>query len=311
MKLKDCFTQQNQQKLLGPMRLSLAVGCLMLVLKCSAYVLTGSAAILSDAAESIVHVFAVGFAAYSLKLSLKPADKDHPYGHDRVAFFSAGLEGALITLAAIFIAVEATKKLFSGVELEHLDLGMLFVSIATALNGFLGTYLVRRGRKYHSLVLEADGKHILTDCLTSLGVIIALVLTWLTGLLILDPLIALLIAGNILWTGFRLMREAVQGLMDQAEPELEGKIRSILSAQTEALGIDYHHLRYRNAGTRLLIEAHLLFPDELTLTQAHELATRLEKRVEGALEKPAELITHLEPRHSHDEIHNRLLGRQG
>lgn len=283
----------------------------MLFLKTYAYAITGSAAILSDAAESVVHVFAVGFAAYSMWLSHKPADRDHTYGHDRIAFFSAGFEGAMILFAALYIIYEAIYKWMHGLEIENLDQGMLFVSIATALNGFLGFYLVRQGRKHHSLVLQADGKHILTDCLTSLGVITALVLTRWTGWLPFDPIIAILIGLNILWTSLRLLHRCVRGLMDHADPDVDRKVHQLLSEESKNLDFDFHRVRHRNAGNRLLIEVHLLFPDTLTLARAHELATNMESRIEKAFPLPTELVTHLEPRETHDQVHAELLGREG
>lgn len=283
----------------------------MLVMKTYAYMITGSAAILSDAAESVVHVFAVGFAAYSMWLSLKPADRDHTYGHDRIAFFSAGFEGALIMLAACYIIFEGIHKLIFGFELENIDLGMLYICLATAINGILGFYLVYQGKKYYSLVLEADGKHILTDCLTSLGVITALVLTRVTGWMAIDPIIAIMIGINILWTGVKLIRNAIRGLMDEADPKMDKKITKILERLTAECHATYHNLRHRNAGNRLMIEVHLLFPDRCTISEAHRMATQMEREIEEHFEIPVEFISHLEPFEGHDAIHSELLGRPG
>lgn len=305
------YSADEKKRMKQAMRLSLCIGFFMLILKTYAYAITGSAAILSDAAESIVHILAVGFAAFSLWLSFKPADKNHTYGHDRIAFFSAGFEGGLIFLAALFIIYESIKKLIYGIELQNLDTGMLYISIATFLNGFLGYYLIRKGKKYHSLVLEADGKHILTDCMTSLGVIVALVLTMTTRWYYFDPIIGLLIGFNILWTGTKLIKNSVKGLMDQVDFSLDAKIHLLLSQETQAQGISYHHLRHRNAGNRLLIEVHLLFPQNLSLVKAHEIATMIEDRLEKGFSFPAEVVTHLEPLEGHDEIHAKLLGREG
>ena len=308
---KITYTRDERRDMNRAMRLSLAVGFFMLVIKCYAYFLTGSSAILSDSAESIVHVFAVGFAAYSMWLSHKPADGDHTYGHDRITFFSAGFEGGLIIVAAVFILYQAIQKIFYGFELENLDAGMAFISLATILNGGLGFYLVKQGKRYHSLVLEADGKHILTDCLTSLGVILALVLTRLSGWIYFDPIIAILIALNILWTGIRLMYNAFHGLMDRADPSLDERIRTLLNETAAKYQVDYHNIRHRNAGNRLLIEVHLLFPNEISISRAHEVATHIEHQMESAFDKPTELVTHLEPLEGHDEIHIRLLGHEG
>lgn len=305
------YSRSERKRMNKAMRLSLSIGFFMLVIKTYAYFLTGSAAILSDAAESVVHVFAVGFAAYSMWLSHKPADEDHTYGHDRITFFSAGFEGALIMIAAFFILYQAIQKILHGFELENLDEGMLFISIATILNGGLGFYLMRLGNTFHSLVLEADGKHILTDCITSLGVILALVLTRLTGWIYFDPILAILIGCNILWTGSRLIYNAFHGLMDRADPSLDAEIRALLEEETSKMGIRFHHLRHRNAGNRLMVEVHLLFSCNLAISKAHELATQIERKVEESFDKPTELITHLEPIEGHDEIHKRLLGHEG
>src|ERR1041385_4916411 len=241
------------------MRLSLWIGFLMLVMKIYAYLITGSTAILSDAAESIVHILAVTFAAYSLRLSLKPADQNHMYGHDRISFFSAGFEGAMIIIAALYIIVESTLKWIGGLHIENISTGTIFTALATAINGSLGWYLIRQGKKHNSIVLEANGKHVLTDSWTSLGVIIGLILTMTTGWLPFDPIMAIIVAINILWTGGKLMRRSIGGLMDETDPKVDEKIRSILQRETQRYNVQFHHLRHRNAGNKFLIEFHLLF----------------------------------------------------
>jgi cation diffusion facilitator family transporter len=293
------------------MRLSLAVGFFMLIIKCYAYFLTGSTAILSDSAESVVHVFAVGFAAFSMWLSHKPADENHTYGHDRITFFSAGFEGALIMIAAIFILHQSIHKILFGFELENLNAGMLFICLATVLNGGLGFYLIAQGKRFHSIVLEADGKHILTDCVTSLGVLLALLLYRLTGWIYFDPLIALLVGLNILWTGLKLLHRAFHGLMDRSDAAFDRHLRESLNMAVKKYAVHYHNLRHRNAGNRLMIEVHLQFPNDYSIAQAHELATRIEHEIENGFEKPTECVTHLEPIEGHDEIHTRLLGHEG
>lgn len=308
---KIIYSPEERKRMNRAMRLSLAVGFLMLVIKCYAYFLTGSTAILSDSTESVIHVFAVGFAVYSMWLSHKPADRDHTYGHDRITFFSAGFEGGMIIIAALFIIYQAIQKILYGFELENLDLGVLIIAFATALNGGLGFYLVREGKRFHSLVLEADGKHILTDCVTSLGVIIALILTYVTGWIYFDPIIALLIGLNILWTGVKLLHKAFHGLMDRTDPALDLKIRRFLTEAVKKYQVRYHNVRHRNAGNRLLIEVHLLFPNDFSISEAHEVATNIESSIEMEFEKPTELVTHLEPIEGHDEIHARLLGHEG
>ncbi len=289
------------------MSLSLVVGVVMFFTKVIAYMMTQSAAILSDAAESVVHLFAVAFAAYSLWLSMKPADRSHLYGHDRISFFSAGFEGAMIMIAAVFIIHAAIQKWLAGLQLQNLAAGAGFVAFATLANGALGWYLVRQGRKHHSLVLEANGKHVLTDSWTSLGVIVALLLTLWTGWLPFDPIIAILVALNILWTGSKLIRRAVGGLMDEMDPEIDAKLREILQRETQKHHMQFHGLRHRNSGHRLLVECHMLFPEKTSIAQAHELATLIEQEIHHAFPMVIEITTHLEPIEGHDEIHEKLL----
>src|SRR5579864_8292603 len=201
------------------MRLSLAVGVLMLLGKTTAYYVTGSAAILSDFAESVVHIIAVAFAAFSLRLSTKPAAPTFLYGYERITFFSAGFEGAMIIVAAIWILVEAVEKWIAGLPLEHLGPGALLLLGAGLLNAWLGWYLLRIGKRSHSLILEADGKHVLTDCYTSFGVVAGLGLVMLTGWKPFDPLVAIAVAINILWSGGRMAWRSAVGLLDYSDPE--------------------------------------------------------------------------------------------
>ncbi|GJQ20880.1 MAG: cation diffusion facilitator transporter [Bacteroidia bacterium] len=287
-------------------RLSLVVGFFMLAGKWYAYVLTGSAAILSDAAESIVHVFAVAFAAYSLWLSFKPADPSHPYGHEKVGFFSAGVEGALIILAAITIMYEAVKKWMEGLELQNLGEGTAYVAAAAGINALLGTYLFWKGKKYGSLVLTANGKHVLTDVWTSAGVVGGLLLVVWTGWKPFDPILALIVASNILWSGGKLVRQSVGGLMDEGDPALARVIKEILERETRARNLEFHEVRYRNAGTTLWIEFHLLFPRGTPIEAAHWKATEIEGILKTSLKTPVNIITHLEPIEGHDTPHREL-----
>jgi len=288
-------------------RISLGVGFFMLLIKMYAYFITGSAAILSDAAESVVHVLAVSFAAYSFRLSLKPADAKHRYGHDRVSFFSAGFEGGMIILAAIYIIYEAISKWLAGLALQNIDTGTYFITAATLINGALGWYLIHQGKKYHSIVLEANGKHVLTDSWTSLGVIVGLILTMVTGWLPFDPILAILVATNILWAGGKLIRRSIGGLMDESDPAIDAQIEAVLVRETAKRNVKFHGLRHRNAGTKLLIEFHLLFHENVSLSQAHEEATLIEQEIHKAFAHETEVISHLEPLEGHDEIHERLL----
>lgn len=286
------------------MRLSLAVGVLMLLGKSVAYYVTGSAAILSDFAESVVHVIAVAFAAFSLRLSTKPAGPTFLYGYERITFFSAGFEGAMIVVAAIWILIETIEKWLAGLPLDHLGSGSLLLLGAGLLNGWLGWYLLRVGRRSHSLILEADGKHVMTDCFTSFGVVAGLGLVMLTGWKPFDPLVAIAIAINILWSGGRLAWHSAVGLLDYSDPQTGKEIREKLDSLCNDLGIHYHGVRYRTTGYRQLIEVHLLFPHATAVGDAHRLATALEERLPARLSSPAEVITHLESLEDHEDVHS-------
>ncbi|HYM76486.1 MAG TPA: cation diffusion facilitator family transporter [Candidatus Dormibacteraeota bacterium] len=286
------------------MRMSLAVGVVMLLGKTTAYYMTGSAAILSDFAESVVHVIAVAFAAFSLRLSIKPAAPTFLYGYERISFFSAGFEGAMIIVAAIWILVEAVEKWLAGLPLEHLGSGVLLLLGAGILNLWLGWYLLRVGKRSHSLILEADGKHVLTDSFTSFGVVAGLGLVMLTGWKPFDPLVAIAVAANILWSGGRLAWRSAVGLLDYSDPETGKLIRERLDAICSELGVNYHGVRYRTTGYRQIIEVHLLFPLATPVGEAHRLATALEERLPVELGKPAEVITHLESLEDHEDVHS-------
>ncbi len=287
------------------MRLSLAVGVLMLLGKTAAYYLTGSAAILSDFAESVVHVIAVAFAAFSLRLSTKPAAPNFLYGYERITFFSAGFEGAMIVAAAIWILVAAIQKWLAGLPLEHLGSGTLLLLAAGLMNAWLGWYLLRVGKRTGSLILEADGKHVLTDSLTSFGVVAGLGLVMLTGWKPFDPIIAIAVALNILWSGGRLAWRSAVGLLDYSDPKVGKEIREKLDALCNELGVHYHGVRFRTTGHRQIIEVHLLFPHATAVGEAHRLATLLEERLPVELAGPAEVITHLESLEDHEDVHSR------
>ena len=286
------------------MRMSLAIGIVMLLGKSVAYYMTGSAAILSDFAESVVHVIAVAFAVFSLNLSTKPAAPKFLYGYERITFFSAGFEGAMIVVAAIWILVETIEKWLAGLPLEHLGSGTLLLLGAGLLNAWLGWYLLRVGKRTRSLILEADGKHVLTDSFTSFGVVAGLGLVMLTGWKPFDPLVAIAIAANILWSGGRLAWRSAVGLLDYSDPQTGKQIREHLDRICAELGVHYHGVRFRTTGYRQLIEVHLLFPHETAVGEAHRLATLIEERLPIELEQPAEVITHLESLEDHEDVHS-------
>jgi cation diffusion facilitator family transporter len=286
------------------MRLSLAFGVAMLIGKTAAYLMTHSVAIFSDAAESVIHVIAVGFASFSLRLAGRPASGHFLYGYERITFFSAGFEGALIVVAAIAILIESIREWISGLQFEHLGSGVGLILVAGILNCGLGYYLVRMGRRTNSLILEADGKHVLTDSWTSFGVVIGLGLVMLTHWKPFDPLVAIAVAVNILWSGGRLVWRSAVGLLDYSDPEAGKRIREHLDAICSDLNIQYHGVRFRTTGYRQIIEVHLLFPSQTPVSEAHSVATVLEERLPAELGMPAEVITHLESLEDHANVHH-------
>jgi cation diffusion facilitator family transporter len=295
---------ESMRQMRVAMRLSLVFGVLMLVGKVGAYLFTGSAAILSDAAESVIHVIAVTFAAFSLWLSSKPADDRFLFGYERITFFSAGFEGAMIILAAVSIIVAAIQKWLAGLELQHLGAGTIVVFAAAVVNAGLGWYLLRVGRRNNSLILEANGKHVLTDSWTSFGVVAGLVLVLWTGWKPFDPLFAIAVALNILWSGGHLVWRSASGLMDYSDPEVGRALRQKLDSLCEEIGVRYHGVRFRSTGYRLRVEVHLLFPFDTKVGEAHRLATTLEERLPEVLATPAEVVTHLEALEDHGVIHS-------
>lgn len=282
------------------MTLSVAAGIFLLVLKAFAWAWTGSTAILSDLGESAAHLVAVGFAAYSLWLTLRPADANHLYGHAKVSFFSAGFEGAMIIAAALYILYEAVGAAIRGPSLSHLPAGLALTALAAVLNGALGWHLVRTGRQRGSIILEANGHHVLTDCWTSIGVLVALGLVQFTGWVYWDPLFAMAAAINILLSGLRLIRRSISGLMDATDPAVHRAIEEMVAAETRKHGISHHNLRHRNIGDAHLVELHLDFPPDILLRDAHRVATEIEECLERNIHPAAQVITHLECEGDHD-----------
>ena len=302
--MDDAADGQDRGDVMFAMTLSLVIGIAMLAIKMGAYLLTNSAAILSDAAESVVHVAAVSFAFYSLRLSYKPADSGHLYGHAKVSFFSAGFEGATILLAALYIFFEAIRRFVSGGDVQHVGVGLTLTLLAVVINGLLGGYLVWTGKRRRSIILLANGKHVLTDCWTSLGVVVGLFLVWATGYMPLDPIAAMVVAGNIGLSGISLIRQSVGGLMDTADPNVHQQIESLVEAKTRQYGVAYHNLRHRNLGDLLWVEVHLLFPNTMTISEAHQIATQIEESVAADLPSRAYVTTHLEALEDHDQVHS-------
>jgi cation diffusion facilitator family transporter len=261
--------------------ISLAVGIGMFVTKMTAYFITGSVAIFSDAAESVVHVAATGMALYSIILSSKPADKSHLYGHGNVEYFSAGVEGLLIVLAAGIIIYQAVLDIISGPTLESLSLGVIFISAAGGVNLILGIYLIRTGKKTNSLTLVADGKHVLTDAITSIGVLVGIILVILTDYVLLDPILAILVALNIIFTGYKLIRESVGGLMLETNPGVLKNISDKLVSIKKDYWIDLHELRYWQSGDKTFLDFHLILPYYFNIEQSHKEEKYIDDEIEN------------------------------
>jgi len=275
--------------------LSLLASAVLLAVKFVAYQLTGSAAVLSDALESIVNVIASGFALFSVTLSARPPDASHPYGHGRVEFFSAGFEGALIAAAAVAIFWTAFPRVLSPQPIAQLSLGMTLVCGAGVANALLGLYLQQVGRRAHSFALIADGKHLLSDAYTSAGVLVGMLLVWLTGWNVLDALIALAVALHILVMGGRLLRESIARLMDEAEPALLQRIVQTLQAARQPSWIDLHNLRAWRSGPRYHVDFHLTLPRYWDLEHGHDVAQDIEELIQKTQPTHGDVIIHLDP----------------
>lgn len=286
------------------MSLSLGVSFAQLGIKVLAWLLTGSAAVFADAAESTVHLLAVGFAFFSLRWAHRPPDGDHRYGHGKIGYLSAGVEGGVIFLAALIILGDAFRRILSGPEVQQIGWGIGLVALTITLNAALGWYLLRTGQREHELILVANGWHVLTDAWTSIGVLIGLVLVAATGWVYWDPVCAILVAFHILVTGGRLIGKSFGGLMDLASEADVRRAEEILAANLRQTNVTYHALRLRSLGNRLAIDLHLVFDDHLPLHEAHEFATNLERELAGAFSPPATVMTHLEPRADHARLHS-------
>ena len=274
--------------------LSVGAAVATIGLKTAAWRLTGSVGLLSDAMESGVNLAAALAAFWALSLAAKPADRTHHYGHFKAEYFSSGLESVLIVVAALAIIHAAVGRLLQPEPLDQLGIGLGLALVATALNGLVAWVLLRASRRFHSITLRADAHHLLTDVWTSLGVVLGIGLVKLTGLTILDPLIAIAVALNIVVTGWKLLRETASGLLDRSLPEDEqGQLQALL-ASYESEDIRFHALRTRVAGSRRFVAFHVLVPGSWTVQAGHDLCEHLEREIAKALPR-SDVLTHLEP----------------
>lgn len=274
--------------------LSIAAAIVTIMLKALAYFVTGSVGLLSDALESIVNLVAATIALFTLKIAQKPPDENHLYGHSKAEYFSSIFEGTLIFVAAIVIAYSAIIRFISPQPLEQATLGIIVSGIASAINFFIARKLLSAGKKYQSIVLEADARHLFTDVWTSVGVIMAVMVVSVTHINILDPIIAFVVALNIIYTGYKLIKRSVLGFLDTAiSSEENAKVISVLEKYITR-DIKYHALRTRQAGTRKFISVHILVPGEWTIQKGHDLLEKIEKDVRKNIANVS-IIVHLEP----------------
>ena len=275
--------------------LSFVISASLMALKFLTYRLTHSSAVLSDALESIINVAASGFAIVSVWLAAKPPDPEHPYGHGKIEYFSAGFEGALIIVAAAGIFWTGIKHLIKPHALPHIEQGLVILCIATTANLLLGLYLLRVGKRTESVTLVADGKHIITDVYTSAGVLIGLALVYITGWLWMDGLVACLVGINILITGSQLVRQSFSRLMDASDTRLLDRIAHHLEKHRKPEWIDIHKLRAWQAGNLIHVDLHLVLPQELPMEAAHHEARAIEQLLANEFYGNASALIHMDP----------------
>ena len=284
----------GQQSLQRYAWLSIAAAVATILLKGLAWKLTDSVGLLSDAIESFVNLAGALMALGMLALAAKPADDDHAHGHTKAEYFSSGFEGFLILVAAAWISFEAIRRIFDPHPVQVAAIGLGVAVVATIVNFLTARILLRVGRESRSITLEADARHLFTDVWTSVGVVIGVALVWATGWLWLDPTIALLVAANILWTGWHLMRRSAAGLMDASLPGAELARIEVVLAKYREQGLQFHALRTRQAGMRAFLTLHVLVPGAWTVQQAHDWSERIEADLREAV-PGAHVTTHLEP----------------
>ncbi|GAA0213256.1 cation diffusion facilitator family transporter [Corynebacterium riegelii] len=287
--------REEQRMLERFMWISIAASLIVIVLKAYAAYVTGSVGFLSDALESLANVAAALVGLWALKLSAKPADENHNFGHAKAEYFAAQVEGSLILVASVAIIYTAVQRLITPQPVEQLGIGLLFSVIATLINLGVGAMLVRAGRTHRSSTLVSDGKHLLADVWTTVGVIVGMALVWLTGLQVLDPIVAILVGANILYTGYKLLREAIQGLLSETLPEEEvATAQEFLDTYAKDNGVVFTSLRTTAYGRQRLINVVMQVPGEWTVSHSHEHADNVEEGLAAAL-GGAETIVHIEP----------------
>jgi cation diffusion facilitator family transporter len=286
-------TTNNHKSLTRFAWLSIAAAVLTIALKAVAYLITGSVGLLSDALESIVNLVGALMALAMLTIAARPADEDHAYGHSKAEYFSSGVEGTLILVAAVSIGVAAVQRLITPKPLEQIGLGLGVSVVASIVNLSVALVLLKASKRYNSITLEANSQHLMTDVWTSAGVLAGVGAVALTGWERLDPIVAFIVAGNIIWSGVRIVRKSVLGLMDTALPaEEQSAILRVLEEHSQG-GVQYHALRTLQAGTRSFVSFHVLVPGEWTVQRGHDLLERIESDIRLGLPNIT-VFTHLE-----------------
>jgi cation diffusion facilitator family transporter len=275
--------------------LSIAAAVATISLKLLAYFLTNSVGLLSDALESCVNLIAAVVALFMIMLAEKPADEEHAFGHNKAEYFSSAIEGGLIVLAAFSIIWATVPRLINPVPLDNVGIGLLIAVGASGINLVVSIVLLKSGRKNNSIILEADGKHLMTDVYTSAGVLIGIGLVKVSGWLVLDGIVAIAVALNILWTGYQLMRRSALGLLDSGIPEVD-RLKIIQSLELlKQQNLDYHSLLTRQAGQRKFVALHVLMPGEWTIQEGHNKIEKIERDIRDLFDSPVTVFTHLEP----------------
>jgi cation diffusion facilitator family transporter len=275
--------------------LSLVTGAVLMVMKFAAYFLTNSNFVLTDAAESIVNVVASSFAFYSIYLASIPRDENHPYGHGKVEYFSVFIEGALIGIAGVIIILKSVYSIFNPEVIHDLLMGAVIIGITGAINGALGYYMIRKGKSLPSITIEADGRHLLTDMVTSIGLVLGLLLINFTNVLWLDSVLSILVGFYILFTGYKLIRRSVAGLMDETDFIIVSDVVKLLGEKRREEWIDIHNLRAQKYGNELHIDCHLTLPNYFDLNKVHEEVKQVEWLINSEAGIQTELFIHTDP----------------
>lgn len=276
--------------------LSFVLGFVLMLVKFWAYTVTESKSIFTDAVESIVNIVASGFAFYSLYLAEQPKDQNHPYGHGKIEFFSAGFEGVLILIAGVFTLIPAIQSFYHGnFQVLNINIGIITTLVVLILNGSLGLWLKKIGKSENSIILNSEGKHLVLDAISSGVIIIGLILVKLTGFEIIDPILAVLLAMYIFYNGYSLLRQSVGGLMDETDYDLINSLISVLKTNRKNIWIDIHNFRVQKYGSDIHIDCHLTLPYYLTLKESHEEVSNFEKVIKSNNEVFVEIFVHSDP----------------